>query len=91
MDVIPIYFRRVSVIIIKFLINTPGFRFDWRDVPGMCHRNSAVAASVGRKDLVQAWTLAALAATPPTQSASDLDEDFPWGPHPLAKDMIQSL
>uniref|UniRef100_A0A1B6EDS3 RWD domain-containing protein n=1 Tax=Clastoptera arizonana TaxID=38151 RepID=A0A1B6EDS3_9HEMI len=65
--------------------------FDWRDVPGMCHHNSAVAASIGRKDLVQAWTLAALAATPSTQSISDLDEEFPWGIHPFAKDLIQSL
>lgn len=57
----------------------------------MCLRNSSIAASVGRKDLVQAWTLAALAASPHTQSSVDLDEDFPWAVHPFAKEMIQSL
>lgn len=65
--------------------------FDWRDVPSMCLRNSSIAVNVGRKDLVQAWTLAALAASPHTQSPVDLDEDFPWAVHPFAKEMVQSL
>lgn len=66
--------------------------FDSSDVPGMCLRNANVAASVGRRDLVQAWTLAALAATPTASTCpTDLDDDFPWPQHPFAKDMIQSL
>ncbi|XP_075212964.1 WD repeat domain 59 [Lycorma delicatula] len=66
--------------------------FDSRDVPGMCLRNANVAATVGRRDLVQAWTLAALAASPTSNSSpADQDDDFPWPQHPFAKDMIQSL
>ncbi|PSN51284.1 WD repeat-containing protein 59 [Blattella germanica] len=65
--------------------------FDCHDLPGMCHRNSAVAALVGRRDLVQAWTLAALAATPSTQAPSDQDDDIPWPHHPFGKAMIESL
>ncbi|XP_071448176.1 GATOR2 complex protein WDR59 isoform X2 [Hetaerina americana] len=37
--------------------------FDPKDVPGMCITNANVAASVGRKDLVQVWTLASLSAS----------------------------
>ncbi|KAL1124371.1 hypothetical protein AAG570_001000 [Ranatra chinensis] len=61
---------------------------DSTDVPGMCQKNSAIAGNLGRKDLAQAWSLAALAATPPT---TDLDEDFPWAFHPLSIGMIHSL
>lgn len=67
---------------------------DWRDVPSMCRRNAAVAASVaGRKDLVQTWLLAASAATPASAPHHDCHDpdDFPWQHHPFAKQMIQSL
>ncbi|XP_046386654.1 GATOR complex protein WDR59 isoform X2 [Ischnura elegans] len=37
--------------------------FDPKDVPGMCMTNASVAGSVGRKDLVQMWTLASLSAS----------------------------
>ncbi|KAG8231520.1 hypothetical protein J437_LFUL011558 [Ladona fulva] len=37
--------------------------FDTKDLPGMCQTNAMVAASVGRKDLVQVWTLAGLTAS----------------------------
>ncbi|GFG32156.1 hypothetical protein Cfor_09334, partial [Coptotermes formosanus] len=65
--------------------------FDYHDIPGMCHHNSAIAATVGRRDLVQAWTLAALSATASTQPASDLDDDIPWSHHPFGRAMVESL
>ncbi|XP_021927704.1 GATOR complex protein WDR59-like isoform X3 [Zootermopsis nevadensis] len=65
--------------------------FDCHDLPGMCHRNSAIAALVGRRDLVQAWTLAALAATPSTKPIPDQDDDIPWPHHPFGKAMVESL
>lgn len=57
----------------------------------MCHRNSAIAALVGRRDLVQAWTLAALAAAPLMQPTSDQDNDIPWPHHPFGRAMVESL
>ncbi|CAH1389415.1 unnamed protein product [Nezara viridula] len=62
--------------------------FDCHDVVGMCQRNSQVAMMLGRKDLGQVWSLAALAATPPV---FDEDEDFPWASHPLSIGMIHSI
>jgi len=67
------------------------YRFDYHDIPGMCHRNSAIAATFGRRDLVQAWTLAALSATASIQPASDLDDDIPWSHHPFGRVMVESL
>ncbi|XP_069692365.1 GATOR2 complex protein WDR59 isoform X2 [Periplaneta americana] len=67
--------------------------FDSSDLPSMCHRNSAIAASVGRRDLMQAWTLAALAATPLLQPppASDDEDEIPWPHHPFGTAMVESL
>ncbi|GLG98684.1 GATOR complex protein WDR59 [Gryllus bimaculatus] len=66
--------------------------FDCRDVPSMCHRNAAIAATVGRRDLVQAWTLAALVATPGSQLLpSEQDEDTPWPSHPFGKNLVEAL
>jgi hypothetical protein len=67
------------------------YRFDCHDIPGMCHHNSAIAAQVGRRDLVQAWTLAALAATPSTKATSDQDDDIAWPHHPFGRAMVKSL
>lgn len=64
------------------------FSFDSNDVVGMCQKNAQVALSLGRKDLGQVWSLAALAATPPVL---DEDEDFPWLSHPLSIGMIHSM
>jgi hypothetical protein len=57
----------------------------------MCHRNSAIAALVGRRDLMQAWTLAALAATPSAKPTFDQDDEIPWPHHPFGKAMVESL
>lgn len=57
----------------------------------MCHRNSAIAASVGRRDLVQAWNLAALISAPNTQIISDFDEEVPWPHHPFGRKLVESL
>ena len=66
-------------------------RFDCHDVPGMCHHNSAVAAQIGRRDLVQAWTLAAVAATPLAQPSLYLEDEIPWPHHPFGRAMVESL
>ncbi|XP_067001039.2 GATOR2 complex protein WDR59 [Anabrus simplex] len=65
--------------------------FDSHDVASMCHRNSAIAASVGRRDLVQAWTLAALIATPANQLMTEQEDDVPWALHPFGRTMVESL
>ncbi|XP_026282882.1 GATOR complex protein Wdr59 isoform X2 [Frankliniella occidentalis] len=65
----------------KYIINC-------HDVVAMCQRNAAVAASVNRRDLVQAWTTAALAASNPEQ---DPDDGVPWTHHPFGRSLIESM
>uniref|UniRef100_A0A1B6LD05 RWD domain-containing protein n=1 Tax=Graphocephala atropunctata TaxID=36148 RepID=A0A1B6LD05_9HEMI len=64
--------------------------FDWQNVMNMCQHNAGVAAIAGRRDLVQAWSLAAMATSSPSASA-DLDDDFPWQSHPFSKGLLQSI
>lgn len=56
------------------------------DVGTICKYNAAVAKSVGRLDLVQAWSLAELVASP--QQAED---DLQWSMHPFGSQLMQSL
>lgn len=56
------------------------------DISTICKRNAAVAVSVGRLDLVQAWTLAELVASP-----QQTDEDLQWNVHPFGNQLVQSL
>ncbi|KAJ1524264.1 hypothetical protein ONE63_010778 [Megalurothrips usitatus] len=58
------------------------------DVVGMCQRNAAVAATVNRRDLVQAWTTAALVASNPE---ADPDDGVPWTHHPFGRSLIESM
>ncbi|XP_063236858.1 GATOR2 complex protein WDR59 isoform X2 [Bacillus rossius redtenbacheri] len=65
--------------------------FDCRNVASMCQQNSAAAAAAGRRDLVQAWTLAGLAASAPVHALSELETDVPWPYHPFGRTMVESL
>ncbi|CAH1183281.1 unnamed protein product [Phaedon cochleariae] len=56
------------------------------DVGTICKHNAAAAAVVGRRDLVQAWTLAELVAG--TQQA---DEGISWANHPFGNKLMESL
>ncbi|VDI29347.1 WD repeat-containing protein 59 [Mytilus galloprovincialis] len=61
------------------------------DISTMCKHNTSVAATVGRKDLVQLWSLVALTADKRLQSSDDPDEGPPWGRHPFGRNLMQSL
>lgn len=54
------------------------------DVATTCKHNAATAAVVGRRDLVQAWTLAELIASTQT-------EDNLWYSHPFGKQLAEAL
>ncbi|CAH0557006.1 unnamed protein product [Brassicogethes aeneus] len=56
------------------------------DVGTVCKHNAAAAASVGRCDLVQAWTLAELVAGP-----QQAEEEMTWAAHPFGSKLMQSL
>ncbi|XP_042204351.1 GATOR complex protein WDR59-like isoform X3 [Homarus americanus] len=66
---------------------------DENDVVGTCTRNRDVAAAVGRKDLVQVWSLAAATASLGPGLGTNTSEytDSPWTHHPFARKLINSI
>lgn len=68
------------------------YTLDHRDPVSSCNNNATCAANVGRKDLAQVWSLAALIASPqllhdkPGPDAAD-----PWAQHPFGRRMLESI
>ncbi|CAN7991841.1 unnamed protein product [Ixodes hexagonus] len=65
---------------------------DSGDPVGACNHNASWAASVGRKDLVQVWSLAALVANPDlAHDKQNPDVGVPWAQHPFGRQMLESI
>ncbi|XP_077982263.1 GATOR2 complex protein WDR59-like [Glandiceps talaboti] len=64
---------------------------DPRDIPAMCNKNAAAAAAVGRKDLVQIWSLAAMATCKTLLPSKDPDVASPWAVHPFGRTLLLSI
>ncbi|CAG9771641.1 unnamed protein product [Ceutorhynchus assimilis] len=56
------------------------------DVATICKHNAAAAAVIGRRDLVQAWTIVELTLTQPQN-----DDVAAWASHPCGDNLITSL
>ncbi|XP_072051931.1 GATOR2 complex protein WDR59-like [Amphiura filiformis] len=61
------------------------------DIPAMCTKNAAAARAVGRKDLVQIWSLAAVSSNPNLKCTENPDEGSPWAKHPFGRQLLKSL
>ncbi|KAM5138755.1 GATOR2 complex protein WDR59 [Mantella aurantiaca] len=61
------------------------------DLQGMCQKNATSALSVGRRDLVQVWALAAAANDMCLTPKSDPDVESPWACHPFGRQLLESL
>ncbi|XP_075694474.1 GATOR2 complex protein WDR59 isoform X2 [Rhinoderma darwinii] len=61
------------------------------DLQEMCQKNAASALSVGRRDLVQVWALAAAANDFCLAPKSDPDSETPWARHPFGRQLLESL
>ncbi|XP_075045379.1 GATOR2 complex protein WDR59 isoform X1 [Mixophyes fleayi] len=61
------------------------------DLQEMCQKNAASALSVGRRDLVQVWALAAAANDICLTPKSDPDMEIPWARHPFGRQLLESL
>ncbi|XP_075181564.1 GATOR2 complex protein WDR59 [Anomaloglossus baeobatrachus] len=61
------------------------------DLQEMCQKNAAAALSVGRRDLVQVWALAAAANNLCLTPKSDPDSETPWARHPFGRQLLESL
>ncbi|XP_075432740.1 GATOR2 complex protein WDR59 isoform X5 [Ascaphus truei] len=61
------------------------------DLQEMCQKNAASALSVGRRDLVQVWALAAAANDMCLSPKADPDVETPWAHHPFGRQLLESL
>ncbi|XP_040265541.1 GATOR complex protein WDR59 [Bufo bufo] len=61
------------------------------DLQEMCQKNAASALSVGRRDLVQVWALAAASSDLCLTPKSDPDNEAPWARHPFGRQLLESL
>uniref|UniRef100_A0A0L8FWQ2 RWD domain-containing protein n=1 Tax=Octopus bimaculoides TaxID=37653 RepID=A0A0L8FWQ2_OCTBM len=61
------------------------------DVPKMCSHNGNAALAVGRKDLVQMWSLLALVAGGGQDFSKDPFDGAPWAQHTFGRKLIKSL
>jgi len=55
----------------------------------ICNHNANVAAQIGRKDLIQVWSLAALTATEFPESPEH--STIPWACHPFGRKLLQRI
>ena len=53
--------------------------------------NASAAALIGRMDLVQVWSVAALVADIDIEVPPSADDGVPWPEHPFGRELIHSL
>ncbi|XP_012868143.1 PREDICTED: WD repeat-containing protein 59 [Dipodomys ordii] len=61
------------------------------DIQETCQKNATSAMLVGRKDLVQVWSLATVATDLCLGPKSDPDLETPWARHPFGRQLLESL
>ncbi|XP_069460287.1 GATOR2 complex protein WDR59 isoform X3 [Ambystoma mexicanum] len=61
------------------------------EIQETCHKNATSALTVGRRDLVQVWSLAAVATDLCLNPKSDPDQETPWARHPFGRQLLESL
>ncbi|XP_030059494.1 GATOR2 complex protein WDR59 [Microcaecilia unicolor] len=61
------------------------------EIQETCQRNAASALTVGRRDLVQVWSLAAVATDIGLSPKWDPDLETPWAQHPFGRQLLESL
>ncbi|XP_066493720.1 GATOR2 complex protein WDR59 isoform X1 [Tiliqua scincoides] len=61
------------------------------DIQETCQKNAASAVMVGRRDLLQVWSLATVATDLCLGPNSDPDMETPWAQHPFGRQLLESL
>ncbi|KAL3859727.1 hypothetical protein ACJMK2_009928 [Sinanodonta woodiana] len=67
------------------------YRIDLDNIPRMCQHNMKAALAVGRKDLVQLWSLISQISNPNLMSNPSFDPGSPWALNPFGRQMLESL
>lgn len=65
-------------------------RLEGNDISEICKKNLSAAMTIGRKDLVQTWSLLSLVLDKKLAPSDSMDES-PWALHPFGRKMVSSL
>lgn len=65
--------------------------FNDEEISTQCTKNAAKAAEIGRKDLVQIWSLCSHIASPTLKANLDPDVECPWAQNPFGRKTLQSI
>ncbi|XP_023233650.1 GATOR complex protein WDR59-like isoform X1 [Centruroides sculpturatus] len=61
------------------------------DIATQCTKNASKAAEVGRRDLVQMWSICSHIANPKLKANLDPDIECPWAQNSFGRKMLQSI
>ncbi|CAH1780353.1 unnamed protein product [Owenia fusiformis] len=64
---------------------------DSDNIEEACTKNANLAASLGRKDLAQMWSMVAIANNKMLKPGEDPDKGAPWAMSPFGRNLIESL
>ncbi|KAK3739928.1 hypothetical protein QZH41_015973, partial [Actinostola sp. cb2023] len=83
--------RDVSILIPLHQSLAQSYTLEGNDILEICKKNKSAAMSVGRRDLVQTWSLLALVLDKTLAQSADTVEVTPWARHPFGRKLIRSL
>ncbi|XP_031559913.1 GATOR complex protein WDR59-like [Actinia tenebrosa] len=83
--------RDVSVLMPLHQTLAQAYTLEGNDVVEICKKNQSAAMSVGRRDLVQTWSLLALVLDRTLAQFAEIVDITPWARHPFGRDLIKSL
>ncbi|XP_064640221.1 GATOR2 complex protein WDR59-like isoform X2 [Lineus longissimus] len=87
----PVVLYDISSILPVHKYLAENYSLDSTDLTATCAKNASAAAVVGRRDLVQMWSLVSLALHRKLSCLDGPDEGSPWAQHPFGKNMLKSL
>nr|KAG5712261.1 hypothetical protein BaRGS_014611 [Batillaria attramentaria] len=64
---------------------------DLNDVEGTCRHNANAAAAIGRKDLVQVWTMMSIMSSKSLQPNANPDCEVPWAMLPMGRRLLKEM
>ncbi|XP_070188764.1 GATOR2 complex protein WDR59-like isoform X3 [Littorina saxatilis] len=86
---VKIYDVEVLVGVNKYLAQH--YKMDLDDVEGTCRHNQSAAAAIGRKDLVQTWSIAATMASRKVLPSPVPQMEMPWAMTPCGRPLLKYI
>ncbi|PVD21064.1 hypothetical protein C0Q70_19230 [Pomacea canaliculata] len=67
------------------------YKLDVNDLEGSCRHNASIAASIGRRDLVQVWNMVSVMSSKALSPNPNPDSGTPWARLPFGRRLLQYI